>query len=429
MQMKSYRIQQSKCFGQITLPSSKSHTLRALTFALLATGVTKIQNPLPSPDVDAMIKAIELFGAKVVITQKGINVFGVGAHLPAAQDVIYCGNSGIVYRFMTAIAALLPTYTILTGDESIRTRRPIEPLLEALRSLQVMAISSKCDGKAPIIVKGPLMPGRMRLCGEDSQLVSSILIAGSFARGPIELYVDNPKELAWVDLTLDWLKRLNIPFERMGYTYYKIFGQCELKAFEYTVPGDLSSLAFPLVASLITHSSTRIDNIDFDDCQGDKELVSILQSLGAQFEIRKEEKALIVLASPTLNGGEIDCDKCIDAVPILAVLGCFCSSPLILKNCENARFKESDRLSSITLELKKMGASIEEHTSSLIIRPSSLYGAKVYGHKDHRIAMALSVAGLRASGETLVEDVDCVAKTYQTFAKDFKSLGVSLCEC
>lgn len=425
---KSLLVEPGKISGTIVLPSSKSHTLRALIFALFASGKTKIDSPLISKDVDSMIHAIENFGAKVVKKENCFEVEGAGGRFSPPEDVINSGNSGIVYRFITAASALFPYYTVITGDESIRKRRPISSLLQGLNSLGVFTASSRGDNKAPLIIKGPMQSGMLSLDGEDSQLVSAMLIAAPFAKGPIEIFVNEPKELPWIELTLSWLKLLKIPFERRGFTYYKTYGGASIEGFNYAVPGDLSSLAFPLAASIITQSTCQIERADLCDVQGDKIFVFLLQKMGACIEIDHKHHRLEVLKSPCLQGGVIDCDSCIDAVPILAALGCFCQSPMLLKNCLVARSKESDRLFAITQELRKMGAKIEESQDALTIFPSPLKGAKVFSHGDHRIAMSLCVAALGASGETWIDDVECIGKTFPSFTKDLQNLGAKLCE-
>ena len=157
--MNFFQIHPSKLKGSISIPPSKSHTLRAIFLALLGTGTSRIYHYLSSPDTDAMIKAVIQLGASVEIFQDCLEIKGRGCNLLPAEDVIDAGNSGQVLRFIGAVAALLPTYTIITGDESIRKQRPVLPLLEGLRQLGAFAESSKQDGLAPILVRGRIEPG------------------------------------------------------------------------------------------------------------------------------------------------------------------------------------------------------------------------------------------------------------------------------
>jgi len=410
----------SKLKGTLRIPASKSHTLRAILFASLATGKSIIHNYLASPDTHAMIKACELLGAKITIEDESIILIGTAGKPHTPDDIIDVGNSGLVLRFIAAVSALTNGTTVLTGDQSIRSNRPMQPLLDGLNQLKVSAISTKNDGHAPIIIKGPLVPGTTTLAGEDSQPVSALLIACAFAESESKIFVENPGEKPWIDLTFSWFDRLRIQYHRKGYSEYQVAGRAHYPGFEYTVPGDFSSAAFPLVAALITQSELKLNLIDMKDVQGDKAIIPLLEKMGARFEIG--DNFIIVKKSPTLKGMSIDANDFIDAVPILAVLACFASGETRITNAAIARKKESDRLSAITLELTKMGAIISEVEDGLIIQNSPLKGTHVDSHKDHRIALALSVAALGATGETRVNDTDCVAKTYPGFIETILAL-------
>lgn len=422
--MDEFTISKSKLQGEIWIPPSKSHTMRALFFASLAKGKSEIHHYLKSPDTDAMISALRKFGIKIEVKEEKITVWG--SKLAPASDVIDCGNSGQVLRFVTALSALLPTYTVLTGDESIRTNRPMAPLIKALQELGCFCESSKRDGYAPILVRGPLSEGVCSLRGEDSQPVSSLLMMGAFSPHPIEIHVESPGETPWIDLTLSWLHKFSIPYEKKGYEYFKVMGQACICGFEYYVPGDFSTAAFPIAAAIVTKSEITLQNIDFSDVQGDKKLISILEERGVHFEKNEKSKTLKVLASGSFDGGEVDINSCIDALPILAVIGCFGKNPLSITNGKIAREKESDRIHAICMELKKMGARIKEREDGLQVWPSSLRGASLLGHQDHRIAMSLAVASMGAFGESQMQGGSCIQKTYPTFIQSFSLLGAQI---
>ena len=237
--MTTYEIAPSKVSGKAKIPTSKSHSLRAILFGLLANGKTKISHYLNSPDIFAMIHAIQCYGAKVEINKSAIEIEGVDGKLLPCEDVIDSGNSGIVYRFIAAIAALSDQYTIITGDHSIRHQRPIEPLLSALEQLGCFAKSSRGDGDGPVIIRGPIENTKASFEAQDSQFVSSLLFACAFSKNPVELKAINPGEIPWVKLSLCWLDRLNIPYENQKFQSYKVFGGAKIQGFEYTVPGDL----------------------------------------------------------------------------------------------------------------------------------------------------------------------------------------------
>lgn len=422
--MDSYRIEPSKLHGHLIVPPSKSHTLRAIYFAALAKGSSRIHEFLLSPDASAMIKAVQLLGAEVEVVENGLNIVGFGGKPQVADDVIKCGNSGIVLRFVGALAGLIPQYTVLTGDASIRHSRPVKPLLDALHQLGAFATSSRGDGMAPIIVKGPLTKHSATLEGLDSQPVSGLLIAGAFAPHPIEVHVKNPGEKPWIEVTLHWFDRLGIKYERQGYSYYRMKGNTELEGFKYTVPGDFSTAAFPIAAALMTDSELTLHNVDMDDIQGDKAIIPVLQEMGARFAFDK--RTLTVKKGSKLKGMRIDVNDFIDAVPILAVIGCFAEGKTEIVNASIARRKESDRITAMATELKKMGAKIEEKPDGLVVHRSALHGAELETYHDHRLVLSLSVAALAASTPSVVKGVECAAKTYPSFFEDFTAIGARL---
>lgn len=421
--MKRVKISPSALSGTIAIPPSKSHTMRALLFASLAKGKSLVHNYLQSPDTEAMIEAMRLFGANIVKREKSLEIIGVNGRPKAPDNIIDAKNSGQVLRFCAALSALLPTYTVITGDYSVRYRRPVQPLLSAINQLGGQALSTRGNDLAPIIIRGPIHADTATLSGIDSQPVSALLMTAPLLSGTTHLHVTNPGEKPWIDLTLAWLKRFGVSVKAENYEHYTIEGPFSFNGFETTLPGDFSSAAFPLIAALITHSTVMLENIDFDDIQGDKELFFLLEKLGAHFEYHPPQKRLTVQGGRVIDGGVIDANAIIDAVPLLAVLGCFSKDKITLINAAIARKKESDRLSAITQELRKMGAKIEEREDGLIIEPSKLHGASLFSHRDHRIAMALSVAALNASSDSTLEEIDCINKSFPDFIPSFQKLG------
>ena len=421
-----YHISPSVLQGSITIPSSKSHTLRAILFASLAKGKSVIHQALPSPDTQAMIQACRLLGADITANEQCLTIIGINGKPRTPDNIIDAGNSGQVCRFVAAVASLSPGYTVITGDASVRHSRPVQPLLDGLSGLGVLAVSTQGNGSAPIIVKGPLQGGVTTLNGEDSQPVSGLLMASAFAKEKTIINVTNPGEKPWVDVTLHWFTRLGIEYQRQDYTQYTLPGNARIEGFEYTVPGDFSSCAFPLVAALITHSEITLHNIDMHDIQGDKALIFALQNMGAIIEINEAKKTLCVKKSTHFTGKTIDVNQYIDAVPILAVMGCTARGETVITGAAIARKKESDRLFSITQGLQKMGAQIIEQPDGLVLQPTTLKGAHVSSYHDHRIAMALSVAALIAQGETVIENTACVDKSYPGFVETLQALGASI---
>ncbi len=421
-----YKVQKSEITGDVIIPPSKSHTLRAILFSLMAKGTSTIRNYLVSADTFAMIDAIEKFGAKVKMERDVIEIEGVVGRLKRPSDVIQAGNSGQVLRFIAGIAALIDSYVVITGDESIRTRRPVKPLLDALTSQNVFAESAALNGHAPIIIKGPMKAGVMAIDGSDSQPVSALLIATSFLSEPSEIYVMNPGEKGWINVTLSWLSNLGVKVINHDYRHYKVYGRAAYDGFDVTIPGDFSTACFPMAGAIVTKKLVRVFGLAMDDPQPDKQFIEIIRKMGVSVTVSKEEDCIEVDGSGELRGIEININDCIDTLPILAVIACFALTPTYITGAKIARLKESDRISAIASELRKMGAQIEEKEDGLIIHPSHLRGAELSSHKDHRIALSLLIAALGANGESIIDGVECIGKTYPTFFYDFLCLGARI---
>lgn len=414
------KIRPGKLSGKIAIPPSQTQTIHSLLFALMAKGKSVIRRPLPSQETISMLNAIRTLGAVIDMEQDSLFIEGVGGHLQPAEDVIHCGNSGYVLRLIGAIASLGESYSLLTGDLSVRHSQPALGLLNALTQLGALAVSSRLDGYAPIVVKGPLKGGKATLDGRDAEAISGLLLLGAFT--PFELHVKNPAEKSMISSTLNWFDRMGIAYENQGFDQYKTKNNHPIKAFEYTVPGDINSAVFPIVAGLITNSQLEIDHIELNNLQQERNTLLALESMGGQFEWN--DHCLIVKRGSTLKGTRLDLGEMIEALPILAVAGCFANSETELVNAAAARRKESDRIRNTAAELKKMGAEIEERPDGLIIRPSELHGSNnLESHRDPNLAMALTVAALRAEGESLIRGVESANRTYPGFFDHLAYLG------
>ncbi len=410
--------------GEITVPSSKSQTFRAILFASLASGESEIENFLDSPDTQYLIDACRQLGAKITVQGTRLTCIGTGGKLVRPEVPLYVGNSGIALRFLAGIAASADFDTILMGDDSLQKQRPMTELIKGLKQLGAGAASFSGDGCAPVKVNGPLKKRWAIVDGRDSQPVSALLTAAALSKGHFEIVVKQPGEKPWVNMTLHWLQKLGVRVENDRYERYTVHGGTKLKGFRYRVPGDYSTAAFPLVAALITGSDLSLDNLDRKDPQGDKKVLDVLRGMGAS--INDKERGLQINGGSPLQGRTIDVNDFIDAVAILAVVGCFAEGETVLTNGAVAKIKECDRLSCIVSELKKMGADIEQTEDGIRVRQSRLKGCEVDSHGDHRMALSLAVAALGAEGETVVKNSDCINKTYSNFIHDFQRLGVRI---
>lgn len=421
--MLTYKITPSSLYGKATIPPSKSQTLRAILFAAVSQGVSTIKNSLSSPDSIAMLRSCEQLGAHIIAQSPFLKIRGT-PHLAFPENtIIHAGSSGILFRFITALAAAYSKNIIITGLPQLQ-RRPITPLIHALNNLG--ASTSFSPGLLPLTISGPLSSGHTIISGEDSQYASALAIACSLADGPFSFTIHNPKELPWFYLTLWWLDQLYIPYKHSGNTY-SFPGKSRPQSFSYTVGGDFSSAAFLVAGALLSRSPhpTYLYNLNTQEMQGDKQLFFLLKKLGANIFFENNQ---VIIYPSTFSGGHIDMDPFIDALPILAVLCCFATSPSYLYNAQSAKNKESNRILSITQELKKMRARVHLLPDGLFIDPCPLYGANLYSHEDHRIAMALSIAASYAIGESVIYSTECVNKTFPNFVSTLKSLNIQIQE-
>lgn len=408
--------------GQVVIPPNKSHSFRALVMAGLAEGTSHIHHPATSADWLRGTEALEMFGARIT-PEAGDSwvIEGTGGQLRTPDDVIDCGNSGIIFRFFTALASLCPHYTVLSGDESIRTIRPIGPLLEALGHLGAFAVSTKGDGHAPVVVRGPLRGGQATLDGADSQPISALLIACSQASAPTELTVVNPGEKPWVGMTLDWLARCGVEVSNDDFSRYRIRGQSRWAGFDATIPADWSAAMYPIVAALITEGSeVHLPNVVWNDSQGDRLVVNALREMGADIEVGDFG---VIARSSRLTGRTIDCNDFVDQFMLLAAVGCYAEGQTVLTNAEICRHKECDRITAMRESLTAMGAKVEERPDGLIVHRSKLRGARLDSRADHRMVMTLATAALGAVGETFITGIECIRKTFPTFVEKMEDLG------
>jgi 3-phosphoshikimate 1-carboxyvinyltransferase len=385
----------------------------------MAEGKSVLRNPLISSDTVSCINGIKEFGA-VVDRNDNLIISGIRGLIRPECNKIDVGNSGTTLRVLTALAALASHPVSFNGDESIR-KRPMINLLSALLNLGVEVDST--DGRCPFTIKGPLKGGKTSVNGISSQFVTALLIACPLAGSNTEIYVENLHERPYLEMTIDWLRKQYIQFENKGLDWFKIYGGQKYKAFNMPVPADFSSATFSLCAAAITGSEVLIKGLDFSDHQGDKEVFKYIEKMGAQIKHTNEG---VLVRGNRLKGIEIDMNATPDALPALAVAGCFAEGKTSLLNVAQARIKECDRISCMATELKKMKAEVQELEDGLIIRKSDLTGTTVSGYNDHRMVMALTIAGMASKGETIVDSAESVNITYPSFVEDMKKIGANI---
>jgi len=414
--------------GEIRIPGSKSHTIRALLIASLASGRSRVAEPLESEDTRACAAACRAMGAVIEEKTGEWLVRGTGGDLRTPSDVVDVRNSGTTLNLCLGAAALGTGWSVFTGDEQIR-RRPVGPLLAALTDLGAACFSTRDDGCPPVVVKGPLKGGAARIACPSSQYLSSLLLSCPLAQGDTVIQVTELNERPYVEMTLDWLERQGIELRRRGLEELRIPGEQRYRAFSRRIPGDYSSATFFLCAAAATGSRLRISGLDPEDTQGDRQVLAVLKDMGCGIsrhgdilEIQGPEGRK--LRGGGLEGREIDLNAMPDALPALAVTGCAARGRTALLNVPQARIKESDRIRVMAEELGKMGAAVEELPDGLIVSGGPLRGAVVDGRGDHRVVMALAVAGLMAAGETRIRGAEAAAVTFPGFFELLEEIRV-----
>jgi len=409
--------------GEITIPSSKSHTIRAVIIAALAEGRSTLINPLFSEDTKAAINACESLGAKIIKKDNNLIIDGFGNSPEKPRSVVDMLNSGTSTNLILGILAGLGIEAEITGDASLRTR-PVKSLAAALETLGCSVDFHKNNGCPPLKISGRINGGKVKLdASKSSQYVSSLLISCPLAEHDTEIIVENPTELPYIEMTLKWLDEQNIKYERDGFNYFKVPGNQHYNSFEKTIPADWSSAAFPLCAAAVAKSSVILRGVDINDVQGDKAIIDYLQNMGA--DIRIEENTIRIKGGD-LKGAELDINATPDALPALSVMGCLAAGETKLINVAQARVKETDRITVMAEELKKMGADIEELPDGLVIKKSTLKGTKLCGHHDHRVVMALSIAAMNAMEETIIDTAEAVSVTYPDYVETMNNLGAKI---
>jgi 3-phosphoshikimate 1-carboxyvinyltransferase len=426
-------VRKSRLNGEVVIPSSKSHTIRAVAIASLANGQSTIRKPLASNDTLSAVNCYRQLGAEIDTEDSACwKVIGTGGQIKSPCKIIDVGNSGTTLRLAMGSAALAPAgqVSIFTGDEQTQNRS-IGPLMEALGNLGAKCTSLKDNGKAPVEVMGGLKGGKTSIAAVSSQYLSSLLLCAPLAKKDTEIDVTSLNEPGYVQMTLDWLDKQGTEYENHNFRKFKIKGNQKYKAFDAIIPADFSSATFFFCAGALEGDKVTLLGLDFSDSQPDKAVVDYLKTMGA--DITVEPNAVTVKASP-LKGIEIDMNKTPDALPAMAVTAVFAEGATKLTNVPQARGKETDRIKCMAEELKKLTMDVEELADGLIIRHSEVRPAKwrkpslmgLHGWADHRIVMALSLAGLAVEGGCRIDTAEAINVTFPDYVKLMKSIGANM---
>lgn len=409
----------------IAASPSKSYSQRAILTAAMAVGDSTITNLLASPDIDAMLQACSKLGAKIVrVSHNSVVVSGVAGRPHITNTHINVAGSGQVLRFIAAVALCVENTITLDGDRSVRSLRSMADLTGGLKQLGIRVSYTNNDGFAPVTLSGKLKPGCCRVHGADSQVVSALLLASSYLAGNTTIMVDEPGEVPWVHMTVQWLLTQGVKVTNKNFKVFKIQGKPRRNGICYNIPGDFSSAAYPATAATLFGRKLTLQGLSWQDCQGDKMLFDILADFTEKKNFVVINDTTIITSIDSLTAvAKVNVNNCIDMITIVAILALYANGTTHISGAAIARSKESDRITSMVTELKKMGAQITEVADGMIIHGGKLVAAKLDSCDDHRVAMALFVAALGATSPSIIKNASCINKSYPGFLADMAALG------
>jgi 3-phosphoshikimate 1-carboxyvinyltransferase len=423
----------TRLVGEIAVPGDKSISHRAIMLGAIAEGTTRISNFATSADCSSTVDCFKQLGVEINKKDLQISINGVGKHgLNRAGTALDCGNSGTTMRLISGILAGQQFASTVTGDASLRGR-PMGRIIEPLT--QMGAEISSNAGKAPLGIGGyvGLSGIRYEPPMASAQVKSCTLLAGLFAAGRTTVVERIP--------TRDHTERMlrgfgvDVAVNTKAGTEISVSGDSRLNSVDISIPGDISSAAFFMVAAAcVPGSMLRLTRVGINPTRA--AIVEVLRNLGADIAIDNRTEAAgepvadiaitggfgrSVPGSNILRGAIIA--NLIDEIPIIAVLGTQLEEGLEVRDAHELRVKESDRIRSIVENLRLMEAKVEEFDDGFRVGPSKLYGATIESFGDHRIAMAFAVAGLLATGETEIRGADCAAVSYPDFFSELRRVA------
>ena len=409
-------VSKSKVKGKAFAPASKSYTIRGLMCAALAKGESEIACPLSSDDTEAALNVLSKVGVKIRREKSSWYIRGGDFHEPDTD--LFCGDSAATLRFMTAICSIIPGTCRLVPGPSL-AQRPVKPLIQALTPLGVNCSSQ--GEVAPVVVKGGrLKGGTTELPGNiSSQFVSALLLIAPLAEGGVNIRLTTPlQSKPFVLMTLDCLEKFGVKVEVSPDLREFSTSPQRYAPAKYRVEGDWSSASYLLALGALSGEVT-VENLNPESWQGDKIMLSFLKEMGASVKIGEN---VVTVRKSRLSAIRADLSNYIDLLPTMAVLAATADGESEFTGIERARTKESNRVSAVREGLEKMGIKVKEERNSLIITGSRPKGAVIDPKNDHRIAMAFSVLGT-AIGETIIDDAECVSKTFPEFWEIVRSIG------
>ena len=414
-------------FGTAYVPGSKSITNRALLIAAIADGPSTITGALFSDDTRYMAGALNQLGITVRGDEQAetFEIEGGGGSFPAESGLFFIGNSGTTARFLTAALALGHGEFIVDGVPRMR-ERPIAPLLGALRQLGANAVSQEDTGCPPVVVTANGLPGgTCRLAGDlSSQYFSALLMAAPYAKQGVTIEVDGDLVSSpYIEITADVMEAFGVT-SRIDTETWRSFSVLSGQRYEgchYIVEPDASNASYFFALAAVTGGSVQVEGLGSESLQGDLNFVFVLEEMGATVEMTETLTSVTGPEGGRLQGGEFDFGEISDTAQTLAAIAPFAESAVTIRGVAHNRLKETDRISAVATELRKLGQEVDEFEDGLTIHPRPVTPAEIETYDDHRMAMSFAITGLKAPGVTLL-DAGCVAKTFPSYFERLAAL-------
>lgn len=405
--------------GTIAPPSSKSYAQRAIALALLAEGRSILRNIEFCKDTRSALKCIEALGAKVEYIDD--STIAIEGGLKPQSNTLNVGESGLATRLFTPIASLNPTPITIEGEGTL-LYRPMTMMIEPLRQLGVQVRDG--GGFLPIEVQGPMHGGDITVDGSvSSQFITGLLLALPLAQEDTTLHVTSPVSIPYIDMTIETARLFGVEImhNEGDYTQFFIEGRQQYTPADISIEGDWSGAATLLVAGAIAGEVT-VKNISTLSKQADTAICRALERAGAGLIIEQES---ITVSKRKLRGFEFDATNAPDLFPALAALAAAAEGESVIIGTDRLRHKESDRAETICREYEKLGIEVDISEKNIMrIQGGEILPATTFSHNDHRIAMSIAISALRCQGEVVIENAECVEKSYPTFFEDLESIIV-----
>lgn len=413
--------------GEINLPGSKSVSNRALLLAALSRGTTRLHNLLDSDDVRHMLNALKALGVHYQLSHERTRceITGIGGPLQAKSALeLFLGNAGTAMRPLAAALCLGEGDVILTGEPRMK-ERPIGHLVDALRQGGAQIDYLEQESYPPLRLRGGFRGGKISVDGSvSSQFLTALLMAAPLAEEDTTIAIKGDLvSKPYIDITLALMKNFGVQVTHDNYREFRVAGRQHYVApQDYLVEGDASSASYFLAAAAVRGGCVRVSGIGKNSVQGDIRFADVLEKMGA--EIRWGDD-YIECCRGTLHGIDMDMNHIPDAAMTIATAALFAEGPTTLRNIYNWRVKETDRLSAMATELRKVGAKVEEGEDFIrITPPARLKAAEIGTYNDHRMAMCFSLVALSDTPVTIL-DPGCTAKTFPDYFRQFARLSHS----